>query len=274
MPNAALERFPQLRRITNAGAVRRLIAIARRRRLVTAPGAFVLGELRGGTRSYRLAADPGRAVVLRHRTRDMEIFDEIFRPPGQYTQPPGVTDALAGIDARRPLRVLDLGGNVGLFGVDVLSRYPTAQITSYEPEPANLAVLERCAAENADGRWEVVQACAMAQEGTVHITPGEAADAHVAASGVPVPAVDVLPALASYDFVKIDIEGSEWPILLDERWAASMRTVSAMVMEWHERGCPLPDAREAAQDAVRAAGFELKSSPAGWPHGIVWGWRG
>ena len=49
---------------------------------------------------------------LRHRSRDMDILNEIFIA-GTYSPP-------AGIEALRPLRALDLGGNVGLFGAFAL----------------------------------------------------------------------------------------------------------------------------------------------------------
>jgi FkbM family methyltransferase len=202
----------------------------------------------------------------------MEIFDEIFRPPMDYTPPRNADEALRVIAAERPVRVLDLGANIGLFGVATLGRYPGAEVASYEPEPANFEVLRRCVAENSDARWTIMQACAMTASGQVHVTPNGFADSYVASTGVAVPGVDVLPELCRYDFVKMDIEGSEWPILLDDRWPQAMRNVTAFALEWHERHCPMADPAAVARTAVEAAGFTARSGPAGRPYGFIWGW--
>lgn len=212
----------------------------------------------------------------------MEIFDEVFRPPLDYEPPAAAATALSEVStsrtrhrasAREGLHVLDLGGNIGLFAVDALSRYPAARVTSYEPDPQNLRVLKRCTEVNPGASWELVHACAMTTDESVKIAAGEFADSHVSDSGVEVAGVDILPILGGFDFVKMDIEGSEWPILLDQRWPEAMRDVTAFVLEWHERGCPAENARGTAIAAVEAAGFTVAAGLAGWDHGVVWGWR-
>lgn len=273
MANPVLERVPQLRRVTNMAVCRRALSIARQHRLVEARVRFVVAELRGGTRSHRLASDPKHCVVVRHRTRDMEIFDEVFRPPMIYEPPPAPAEALRRIAAGRSLRVLDLGANVGLFAVYALSCYPEAEVASYEPEPGNIRLLERCAAKNDAGKWDLVHACAMTMDETVRITLGGFADSYVTDAGVEVAGVDVLPLLGGYDFVKMDIEGSEWPILHDPRWPDAMRDVAVFVLEWHDRGCSVADPRAAAIAAIEAAGLVAEPGPPGWDHGVVWGWR-
>lgn len=273
MANPVLERLPQLRRVTNTPLVRRAITMARQHRLVDQRLRFLVGEIRGGTRCHRLAANPNYRVVLRHRTHDLEVFDEIFRPPLAYEPPPAAAEALQHIAGRRPLRVLDLGANVGLFGVYILSRYEGAKVTSYEPEPSNLVVLSRCAALNVAASWEVVHACAITNDGIAQVTPGRGAHSCIVDVGVEVAGIDVLPFLADYDLVKMDIEGSEWPILRDERWPDAMREVAAFVLEWHERGSSAQDPRSAALAAVEAAGYSCASSPYGRDHGMIWSWR-
>jgi FkbM family methyltransferase len=272
MPHPILQRFPQLRRITNSDPVRRAIRTSRTHNLVDDRLKYICGEVIGGTRCHRLTVAPFCTVVVRHKTRDMAIFDEVFRSPFGYEPPPAAASALRDIEATRPLRILDLGGNVGLFGVFALSRYPTAEIMSYEPEPDNLRVLKACVARNPGANWTVVQACAITADGVVQITPGGFADSHVSDSGVDVPGVDVLPLLGDHDFVKMDIEGSEWPILLDPRWPDAVRDVAAFTIEWHERQGPT-DPRSAALAAIEGAGFTCVASPPGWDHGNIWGWR-
>jgi FkbM family methyltransferase len=272
MPSLVLKRLPHLRRITDASCIQRVIATARRYNLVTTRVAFVVGEVRGGARAYSLRAHPSRYVVIRHGSRDMEIFDEIFRAPRGYSPPFPAAHALDERAAQTTLRVLDLGANIGLFAVDLLSQYPSAAVTSYEPEPSNVKVLTRCKTLNTGVDWTIIEACAMAANQTVRVTPGAYADTYVSDEGVPVAGIDVLPVLKEYDFVKMDIEGSEWAILLDERWPDMMRSVTACVLEWHSRGCPTDDAQALAASAVTAAGFVSVSTVPG-DHGVLWGWR-
>jgi FkbM family methyltransferase len=214
-------------------------------------------------------------VVLRHRTRDTDIFDEIFVGDLAYDPPPAV--ALRFRD-RPPQRVLDLGGNVGLFGVYALARWPAATITSVEPDPENLPLLARCIEANAaTDRWTVIAACAASQPGTVAFSGGRFADSAVALDGEVVTdhvvAVDAFDLFTEADLAKIDIEGAEWDLLLDPRFAAAAPAV--VVMEWHQRGCPMNDAYTTALDTFGRAGYAVEGAPppAGFQYGTIWAWR-
>jgi FkbM family methyltransferase len=239
-------------------------------RLVQERRRFVGGEIRGGTRSYTLAADPLHRVALRHKTRDMSIFYELFRTSAEYEPPRGAAVALRQLAGPR---ILDLGGNIGLFAIDTFRRYEAAHVTSYEPDPLNLPLLRLCADLNPGNVWDIVEACASSSGGAVHLNADNFADSYVSTAGVEVAAVEVLPVLDNFDYVKMDIEGSEWPILTDPRWPDAMATVSVLALEWHARGCPSGDPRALALSAVRAAGFTVDPGQHGWHHGSVWGWR-
>jgi FkbM family methyltransferase len=234
--------------------------------------AFARAELAGGTGVYRLSGDPRRSVVIRHRTEDVGVMSEILRL-GHYGPPPPAQVILRAIMRNRSLRVLDLGANIGMFGVDALRRYPSAQLTSYEADAANFPVLARCAAENQEATWNLVQACAMAADGPVRFESGQYAHSHVGSAGAEVDGVDVLPLLRDFDFVKIDIEGSEWPIITDPRWPDCAAQVAVIVMEWHDRGAPPDgDPRTRATEAVQRAGLTAINDGPG-DHGLIWGWR-
>ena len=88
-----------------------------------------------------------------------------------------------------------------------------------------------------------------------------------------VSAIDALELLEDADFAKIDIEGAEWDLLLDERFAVSAPDV--LVMEWHQRACPMRDAYQGAVDILRRAGYEVEGDrpPAGVDWGTIWGWK-
>jgi hypothetical protein len=117
--------------------------------------------------------------------------------------------------------------------------------------------------------WTVVEACAMASAGRVHVDTGNFADSRVSERGIEAEGIDVLPILKDYDYVKMDIEGSEWPILSDRRWVEAMREVSVFVIEWHAQEGVAGDHRAAAVTAVRRAGFTLEASLPGWSHGLI-----
>lgn len=237
---------------------------------------FVLSEL---FRSPRTATFRVRAsdvnVVLRTRTSDAWVLGEIFRELA-YEPPTQVCDVLRSTGTS--LRVLDLGGNIGLFGAFVLMRFPGATVTSVEPDPDNAQILDRCITANAAvGRWELIQACAGIGPGYASLAAHGNAHTRVeyesAAQGtIRVPVVDTFPLAEHADFLKMDIEGGEWPILADRR--LSDMSVRALVLEWHDHSGPGEDPRGAALRALAAAGFEtLPDPPSAYPHGVVWAWR-
>ncbi len=214
-------------------------------------------------------------MVLRHRTRDIEIFDEIFVGISSYEPPPAVAMLLRDSP---PNRVLDLGGNVGLFGVYALASWPTATITSVEPDPRNIRLLIRCVEANrATAGWKVITACAACQPGVVAFAGGRFADSAIAVSGERatdhVGAIDALELLREADFTKIDIEGGEWDVLLDPRFPAVAPAVLAM--EWHEHRCPTEDAYLTVLSVLHQAGYAVHAPRPGlgYDYGLVWAWR-
>jgi len=70
----------------------------------------------------------------------------------------------------------------------------------------------------------------------------------------------------------MDIEGGEWAILSDERFAAA--PPRCLVMEYHPEGCPGADPPAAVREFLEGAGLtvgEVGRSPHG--AGMVWAWR-
>jgi FkbM family methyltransferase len=196
---------------------------------------------------------------------------------GHYELPSPVAEVLEAV--RRPRRVVDLGANIGIFGAYIRRFYPDAEITAFEPNPANVDVLRRSIAANRGGAgWRLVAACADVRDRTVPLwIGGEFTTSRIgdASSGetVPVSAVDVFPFLKEVDLLKIDIEGAEWPILLDERF----RSVGAAVvaLEYHEHGCPDPDPGSFARRLLEEAGYTTLETgfEAGPGNGMLWGWK-
>lgn len=253
-------------------------------------------ELRGARsqREYRLRGS-GLVAQIRHPLLDMWVLEEVFRL-GAYRPPKRVAEALGAF--RGGPRILDLGGHVGLFALYMLGRYAGATIVSLEPDPRNAPVLRNCIEANGlDDRWSLVEACAATRDGHVdfdsdfHLSGvaggGELAEKH-AEIGAAFPflqgtallssqrhvveARDVLPLTAGADLLKIDIEGGEWELLSDSRFAET--SAVAVVLEYHGAYSDEPEARSAAYRLLEAAGFEVLSCRDEGATGVIWAARG
>ena len=201
------------------------------------------------------------------------VLDEVFAQQ-EYELPKHVEAALRG--AERPLHVVDLGANIGLFGAYILQRFPDARIQAVEADPANAEVHAETITANPSADWTLIRGAAGATAGRARFATGEFATSHLAEPDEPaltVERLDVLPLLVDGDFLKIDIEGGEWEILADPRWRKTRAL--AVVVEHHEQFCPLNDPASAAEAALREAGYEVlvgRNKPA-FGAGIIWGYR-
>jgi FkbM family methyltransferase len=267
-----------VRRLATAPGFRRLktfsplirVSFALRGILVRSPLRFALNELRSGevVASYRLRKSEV-SIVVRHHTPDVLALDEVFSQQ-EYAPPEAIEKELRGI---MPLRVVDLGANIGLFGAWVLSRYPNAQVVAIEADSGNAAVHERAQGENDLGeRWTLTHAVAATKAGTARATEGRYTTA--AFESYPegdIVTIDVFPLLKNVDWLKIDIEGGEWTILADERFQRLEAKV--VVLEYHSRNCPTGDPMAVATETLRSAGYEVTVGAAKprFGAGLLWG---
>jgi FkbM family methyltransferase len=242
----------------------RYISTGLRARTVRESLRFAVRELWGGHRlaQYRVREN-GLRIFIRHATPDVFALDQAFYQR-HFDPPPEVTEIL---DRRAPLKILDLGANIGLFAVAMLGRYPGSTVTAFEPDRQNAEVLERVIDPD-----QVIRAAAGARDGTVGFTSGGFGVSHTDPEGKPVRAVDVFPYLASADLAKIDIEGSEWELLADDRFATLPTPV--LHLEYHPRNAPGEDPQRAAVAAVERAGYAhgpVLTTIEG--AGMLWAWR-
>src|SRR5829696_5285416 len=162
----AVDRSSALRRIRRSSAVQAFIKTARAASVMSNPLRFALLESgKGGARRHRLRGSRYSAVV-RHGTPDVDVLKEIFAggAVGHCYDPP--SPLVPVLEREEPLRVLDVGGNIGLFGLYVLNRWRVERVVSVEPDPGNVGVLRRTILINdlAD-RWRVVEAAAGVADG-------------------------------------------------------------------------------------------------------------
>jgi FkbM family methyltransferase len=270
----------RLRRIGAHPMLEPAVALIMRGWATRSPLAFVARELarRGGCFRYELREFPGRSVLVRHGTGDVVTLGEVFRN-FDYRPPPEVAEALGG---GGPRRVVDLGANVGYAGAYLSGLWPGCRIDAWEPDPANAAIHEAMIGVEGEGaRWHVTRAAAGARSGEARFISGEVALSRLAevdmegsagSDVIDVEVVDVLPAIADVDLLKMDIEGGEWAIISDQRFAAA--PPRCLVMEYHPEGCPGIDPPAAVRGFLEGAGLtvgEVGRSPHG--AGMVWAWR-
>lgn len=262
----------RVRRIGAHPALEPGVALVLRARTVHGTLGFVLREAtgRGGTRAYRLRRG-GMTALIRHGTPDPITLGEIFYSR-YYELPPAVERVLGPRD--RDCSVLDLGANIGLFGVWLLGERPNARIEAFEPDPANLEVLRQLVALHGRGdRWLVVPAAAAPFDGEIRFRTGDFTCSQIdATADTSVAAVDVMERIAAVDLLKMDIEGGEWAILGDPRFAAS--PPPAVVLEYHPDGAPEgASPRAAVESLLRDCGYTLAPifhAPSGV--GMLWAW--
>ena len=120
-------------------------------------------------RVYRVR-ESGLRVLIAHRTPDVLTLDEIFH---QHVYEPPAAVAARLKQLGRPLRAVDLGANVGMWGIWLHGRFPVGQLTALEPEPDNAAKHRRVIELNRLGdSWELIEAAAACADGPVPFTAG------------------------------------------------------------------------------------------------------
>ncbi len=136
--------------------------------------------------------------------------------------------------------VLDLGANCGAFSLYAAWR-GARRVVCYEPEPDNVEALRRNLEANAGHtpgvRFDVRAMAVHAATGPVRIAGGQSAAQVVDEGGRPVEArslADVFAAddLGEVDFLKLDVEGSEYPIF-EGATPALVARCRHIAMEFH-----------------------------------------
>jgi FkbM family methyltransferase len=264
-----------LHRVLRHPAVEPRVSAGLRGRLVRESARFTARELRhsASTHSYRIRAS-GLRVLISHGTPDVLTLDQAFYQD-VYEPPSAASAKLAGLG--RPLHAIDLGANIGMWGLWLHGRFPVGRLTAVEPDPENAAKHRRQIALNGlDGKWEILQAAATCADGPVSFTVGHATTGRIGERGeqdaVEVAGLDSFSLLDGVDLLKVDIEGAEWPLLRDPRFAAI--DVPVVMLEYHPHGAPSASPESDARSALAGAGYEtLPMHGAVDGTGIVWGWR-
>jgi len=280
----AIDRFGPLRALVKSDAGQRAVEAIRGARAVHEPARFLAGQFgRPRPARYRLRGS-GQIAFVRHRTSDIEVLNEIFGGTGGRAAYEPPARLRAALDHNPSPRILDLGGNVGLFGLYALNRWPGASVHSFEPDVESAGLLRAAIAENRlQRRWTLTPAAVANHSGTMAFRPGLSSESHLVdvevgsghrkADGVvEVPVEDLFARERHVDLVKMDIEGGEWSLLADPRMA--QLDAHLVVLEWHAQGCLAPDPRAHAICLLRDAGYGELYEPIEPSHcGMLWARR-
>jgi FkbM family methyltransferase len=170
------------------------------------------------------------------------------------------------------LRVLDIGAHCGYFALWAFRHWSIVSLLSLEPDTGNADVLVRNQESLDDPRWSVMRAAAATHEGYASLFGGRGSGSGLGGAGEDtVPTVDALELLAGCNLAKIDIEGGEWPLVADPRFAAA--APAWLVIEYHP-AAGIDDPAAEMRQRLASAGYELVEGhheAAGV--GIYWGRR-
>jgi FkbM family methyltransferase len=172
--------------------------------------------------------------------------------------------------------VVDLGANVGYSCLYWLEQFPNAKVIAFEPHPMFASQLNAQLRLNGwCERVELHPVAAGIRPDNLMLSDAENQSSLLWTKGarpLPIRVVDVFPLLNGrrIDLFKMDVEGWEYHILGDARFAAL--AIRILVVEWH---CTpqQPNGREWCVRRLRDLGFQTIEGQRFLGNGILWGYR-
>jgi FkbM family methyltransferase len=200
------------------------------------------------------------------KTTDYAVAWQMFWR-GDYESPKPLDDVRS---------IVDLGANVGYSCLYWCQRYPQSHVTAFEPHPVHLdAIRVNLARNGLLNRVKVVGAAAGTRERHSYLTDGRSSSTvtdQPAAFQIRVLDIFLEQELTSkIDILKIDIEGGEYEILSDPRFAKL--DVRALVIEWHN-SLEYPDGRAWCRQKLQDLGYQIHVGAEDPPlAGLLWAYR-
>jgi FkbM family methyltransferase len=144
--------------------------------------------------------------------------------------------------------ILDCGANVGIFSLWAAYQRPSARIVALEPFADTFSALARnIRANGLEGRIQALEAGVAAESGARWMnSAGASPDRKMMHADTPVPAAGAVPIqcltladalqqfdLQPLDLLKMDIEGSEWEVLLSTA-PSTLAAIRHIQLEYHQ----------------------------------------
>ena len=180
------------------------------------------------TNEFTVRLKTGERLALRSqgdRNVAWEVFVlRLYYPPTEF-------------DIVSPAWIVDLGANVGFSTLYFAKRYPTAEILAFEPHPDHCKQFEWHVRQNGlAARVRLIAAAAGTRESRLGLSDAAAGSSLIIPRGRPSITVSVVDWFESVkcitiDLLKMDIEGSEYELLHDPRFAEL--EIRTLVMECH-----------------------------------------
>jgi len=187
----------------------------------------------------------GRDLACFHRPSVLSMFREIFLYQHYNLVTPIPSDAT----------IIDAGANIGLFSIYMRLLYPKCDLHLFEADPVTTDALRRNVANYLGTKCTVYAGALGYKDGEVELfedagNPNRTENTTletmtVSGTGPTRPGIvrrvpqrrlsRIIEALPKVDYLKIDIEGSEFAVLMDLLEAGSLRKVANMSFEVHRR---------------------------------------
>jgi FkbM family methyltransferase len=222
-------------------------------------GRAITVRLRSGERLI-LRCSPATDISVAYEVFVMEIY----RTP---TSP----------DFATVRRIVDLGANVGYTVVYFARRFPKAHIDAFEPNPKELQLLARHLRINGIRERVTIYPGAVGTAAGHALLSVDSGRSQIISerSGqtISVEVMDFFAAIQKgrIDFLKMDIEGGEYRILMDDRFAAL--DLGVVAFEWHS-SIDIPNAQTVYRCRLDSLGWHVsdgvRDECAGWPQGIMY----
>lgn len=209
-------------------------------------------------------------IVLRPFPRDyLAIAYEIFLDEA-YRQPIDVPKI-------NPKLIVDIGANLGYSVVYFAYKYPNSRLVAFEPHPAHLSVINRHLEVNSfSNRVDVIENAVSNRNADMFITDkGDTSTVMESAEAdcFPIKVLDFFAWVGNQtiDLLKMDIEGGEYAILNDQRFATT--NINTIVLEWHNTEL-IPNGHQWCSERLTELGYKVINGKLEYENaGILWAYK-
>jgi FkbM family methyltransferase len=164
-------------------------------------------------------------------------------------------------------RIIDAGANCGYFTLYSAMKAPEARMVSIEPFPATFERLRKTVSDNGlEQKVILIRAALEGRDGTTHMDSRDEVASQFRrlrpSGGIAVDSISLASVLAradwtEVDLLKLDIEGSEFEVLLNTPEEA-LRRIERIAMEFHPRYDHPGYSPEILLDRLQGCGFRLQ----------------